>query len=325
MSQFIQSLESRTLFTGTTATGAALLADVKQVVSSAATARADLRSAVSAATTNTNTVAADLKTSTTSANRASNAGLLRTLRSDEAKTFATLRAAETALLVVGSSLSARAAADGKALLLHPTNTGIEARVTADTTALATVPAARLATLQADALNGVLGTDLTNLVNANPANTALATDTSAFNGSGAASAAIANAVTAAGTFTTATGTLNSDVNSTTTGSTIPNLVGTYVGSSGVDGTHNEGLPSTLVLDFTSEGADGSFTGTITTGSDGNTATTTVSLTGSVTADGSFNATAANMGGGLTGTVSGNTISGTETGSDGHQVTFTVTLQ
>lgn len=328
MSRLVEFLESRTLFSATQA--ATLLADVTQVKADAATERADLRAAVSAATTDTNTIAADLKSSTTAGNRATNASLLRTLRSDEVKTFATLRTGETALLVVGAALSVRAAADAKALLLHPTNSKIQARVAADMTALATEPAARLATLQAEAQNGVLGADLANLVNANPTNTALAAGASAFSDGGTAAAAIGNVVTAAGTFTAATGALDADVNSTTSGLTIPNLIGTYVGSSSVDGTHNEGLPSTLVLDFTSEGADGSFTGTVTTGSDGNTATSTLSLTGSVTADGSFNATAAdssgqNPGGTLTGTVFGNTISGTMIGSDGNPVTFTVTLQ
>jgi hypothetical protein len=325
MSRFVQGLESRTLFSAASAAGAVLAVDAKQVVATAATARTDLRFAVSAATIDTNVVAADLKTSTTSTNRPANAGLLRTLRSDEVKTFATLRSDETALLVVGASLSARAAADAKSLLLHPTNAAIQARVAADMTALATVPAARLATLQADALNGVLGADLTNLVNANPANTSLANDTNAFTAGGAAAAAIGNVVTAAGTFTTATGALNAEVNSSTSGSVIPNLVGTYSGSFVSSNGSDVGKENPSTFDISTEGADGSLSGTATVTHDGN--PTTFSLSGSVAADGSFTATLTDPTGQqtsqtLTGTASRTTISGT--GSDGGGGTFTFTL-
>jgi hypothetical protein len=109
MSRFVQSLESRALFSVVSAS--ALLGDVRQVLSSAVIARADLRSAVTAATSGLNRITTDLKTSTTSANRTSNAVLLKTLKSDGIKTFGTLKTDEMALLVVGASLSARAAAD----------------------------------------------------------------------------------------------------------------------------------------------------------------------------------------------------------------------
>jgi hypothetical protein len=250
------------------------------------------------------------------------------LRSDEVRTFARLQADETALLVVGTSLSARAAADGKALLLHPTNSQIQARVTADMTALATVPATRLATLQADALNGTLGADLTNLVSANPANTALATHASTFESGGAAAAAIGNVVTVAGTFANSTGTLNADVNSTTTGSTIPNLVGTYGGSFISSSGTDVGKVNPAAFDVTNEGADGSLTGTVTLTNDGN--PTFFSLSGSVTADGSFTATlvdptAQHPNATLTGTASRTTISGTGDDGEGNTSTFALSLQ
>lgn len=315
MSRFAQSLESRTLFSATSTEAAVLIGDVAQVRVSAVTVRTDLRSAVSAATSGVNKVAADLKTSTTSSNRATNVGLLRTLRIGELSTFATLRADQTGLLVVSTALSARAAADARALLLHPTNTAIQARVSADITALGTEPAARLATFQADATSDLIGTALSNLVNANSSNTALAGDATVFQNGGAAAVAIGNVVTAAGTFTVTISTLSTDV-TTTTGSTIPNLVGTFTGQV-TDGSHNEGLPSNWTLVITSEGTDGSFSGTLTTTANGNTTSDTAPVTGSVAANGSFTLTGA--GGSLSGTVSGTTISGTL--DDGAPVSLT----
>ena len=113
MSRLIQSLESRTLFSATSAEAAVLLGDVRQVTASAATVRAGLRAAVSAATTGVNKVAADLRSSTTPANRAANAALLRTLRAGELGTFATLRVDQTGLTVVGAAWRRGAAAECK--------------------------------------------------------------------------------------------------------------------------------------------------------------------------------------------------------------------
>lgn len=329
MSRFAQSLESRTLFSATSTEAAVLIGDVAQVRVSAVTVRTDLRSAVSVATSGVNKVAADLKTSTTSSNRATNAGLLRTLRIDELSTFATLRADQTGLLVVSTALSARAAADARALLLHPTNTTIQARVAADITALNTEPAAQLATFQAAAQNDVIGTDLTNLLDANPSNTALASDASAFQTGGAAAVAIGNVVTAAGSFTVTVSALSTDVNSTTSGSTIPNLVGTFTGQV-TDGSHNQGLPSNWTLVITTEGTDGSFSGNLTTTANGNTTSQTASATGTVSANGSFtlvaiDPTTQQVAGSLTGIVSGTTISGTLNDGMGGTGPFTLTKQ
>lgn len=310
MSRFIQSLESRTLLSATSvAQAAVLLGDVRQVTASAVTVRADLRLAGSAATIGVNKVAADLRTTTTAANRAANAGLLRTLRAGELSTFATLRADQTALLVVGTRLSVHAAADARALILHPTNAMIQARVSADITALTTEPAAQFATFQTDAQSNLIGAALTSLIDANPTNTALAADASVFQDGGSAAAAIGNVLTAAGSFTGTLGTLSTDVTSATiAGSTIPNLVGTYLGQV-TDGTHNQGLPSNWTLDITAEGADGSFSGTITTTSNGNTVSQTAPITGSVAADGTFSFTATGGAGSVTGAAAGTTLAGT----------------
>jgi hypothetical protein len=329
MTRLIQSLESRTLFSATSAEAAVLLGDVRQVTASAATVRAGLRAAMSAATVGVNKVAADLKSSTTPSNRSSNAALLRTLRAGEASTFATLRVDQTALTLVGAGLAARAAADAKALLLHPTSAAIQARVAADITALGTLPAAKLATFETDSQSGVIGADLTNLINGNPSNTALATDAGVFQDGGAAAVAIGNVVTAAGTFSATLGTLSSDVTSTTLGSNLPNLVGTYFGQV-TDGSHNQGLPSNWTLDVTAEGADGSFSGTITTTQMGNTTSQTAQMTGSVTADGAFtfaaiDSSTGQAAGSVTGTVSGTTLSGTFDDGLGGTGPFTLAKQ
>ena len=324
MSRFIQSLESRTLFSADSTAAAALLADVKQVLSAAAIARADLPAAMKSATSGVSKITVDLRTSTTSDNRSSNAALLRNFKSDVLKTFGALRGDETALLVVGDSLSARAAADAKALLLHPTSTAIQARVAADENALSTTPAAKLATLQAAAQSHGIGTDLANLLTANVSNTALAADAVIFQNGGTVVVAISKVVTAAGTFDTAIGTLNTQVSSTTSGSTIPNLVGTYTGQV-TDGSHNQGLPSNWTLDITTEGTDGSFSGNITTSQNGNTSNQTQSVTGSVQADGSFTLTVAQGGASLTGAASTNTLSGTFNDGIGGTGPFTLNKQ
>lgn len=324
MSRLVQSLESRTLFSATSAQAAVLLADVKQVTASAAMVRADMKLAVSAAATGLKQVATDLKTSTTSANRAANAALLKTLKAADHSTVVTLRVDQTALVVVGARLSAHSAADAKALLLHPASQAIQARVAADITALETEPAAKLAAFQAAAQVDLIGAALTDLLAANPTNTALAGDATVFQSGGAAAVAIGNVITAAGTFTTTIGTLNADVNSTASGSTIPSLVGTYLGQVS-NGTHNEGLPSNWTLDITTEGADGSFSGTLTTTQNGNTTSQTQSITGSVTASGSFTVTPSQEGGSLTGTLSGTTLSGTFTDSSGDTGPFSLVKQ
>jgi hypothetical protein len=323
MSRFIQSLESRTLLSAASVTEAALLTDVKNVQAAAVTARGDLKSAASSIGADTKLIATDLKSSTTSANRATNAGLLRTLRVDESKTFATLRAHEAALFSVGTGLSRRAAADGKALLLHPTNARIQARVTADTTALTTEPAALLAKVQADTQNVGIGTDLTNLANANPTNTALATEIQTAQNDG--KVAVQTAVTAAGAFDMNVVILDGAVASTSTGSTIPNLVGTFSGTATQTAGSHVGRVSTLMFNITSEGADGSLIGTVTITDPTNPASTQP-MTGAVTANGTFAGTVSDTSGNgatLAGTVSGKTITGTfSSGTDGG--TFTVSM-
>lgn len=329
MSQFIESLECRTLLSASSTEAATLLADVKQVKATSVTVRADMKLAAAAATASLRQITADLKSSTTSANRATNASLLKAVKVADATDLAKLKGDETALLAVGSSLSAHSAADAKALLLHPTSTVLQAKVAADVSALSTQPAAKLVIFQADAVSNPIETPLNNLIAANQSDTALLTDAGAFGGSGALATAFSNLTTAVADFINALSSLSSDVTITTTGSTLPNMVGTFTGQV-TDGTHNQGLPSNWTLNITTEAASGTFSGTLTTTSNGNTQTETANVSGSVTSNGSFSLTVTDpttqqSGGSMTGTISGTTLSGTFDDGIGGGGPFTLTKQ
>lgn len=329
MSQFIQSLESRTLLSASSTEATALLADVKQVKASSVVVRADMKVAAADASAGLHKITADLKSSTTSANRATNAGLVKALKAAGASDLATLKGDETALLAVGSSLSARSAADAKALLLHPTSTTLQAKVAADLSALSTQPAAKLATFEADTQANPLQTPLDNLIAANQSNTALITDAGGFGASGALATAFANLSTAVTNFIDTLTTLSTAVTTTTTGSTIPSMVGTFTGQV-TEGSHNQGLPSNWSLVITTEAADGTFSGTLTTTSNGNTQSETADVNGSVAASGSFSLNVTNQsnqqsGGSMTGTLSGTTLSGTFSDAAGGGGSFTLTKQ
>ena len=108
----------------------------------------------------------------------------------------------------------------------------------------------------------------------------------------------------------------------TGSTIPNLVGTYSGSAKTTAGNHVGRISTLQVVINSEGADGSLTGTLAITYNGQ--TNTLTLTGQVTAGHAFSATGADGGQNnamLNGTAAGNTIVGTYA-STGDSGTFTL---
>ena len=329
MSHFIESLESRTLLSASSTEAATLLADVKQVKATSVTVRADMKLAAAAATASLRQITADLKSSTTSANRATNAALLKAVKVADATDLAKLKADQTALLAVGASLSAKSAADAKALLLHPTSTVLQAKVAADVSALSTQPAAKLAIFQADAVSDPVQTPLDNLLAANQSNTELLTDAGAFGGSGALATAFSNLTTAVADFINTLSSLSTDVTTTTTGTTLPSMVGTFTGQV-TDGTHNQGLPSNWTLNITTEAADGTFSGTLTTTSNGNTQSQTATVSGSVTANGSFSLTVTDpttqqSGGSMTGTISGTTLSGTFNDGIGGGGSLTLTKQ
>ena len=322
MSRFVQYLEPRTLFTATP-TKATFFADALQIFADAATTRADLKATAAVVAADTKTIAADLKSISTASNKASNAALLRTLKIDEIKTLVTLRVDENVLVGPTSGLSRRSAAHGIELLSHPTNVHLQALVSADEAALGTETAAPLAKLKADSNATSIGTDLMNIANANPSSTLLATHLQNFQTDG--NTAVGNFVAAAMKFTTDVGTLASDLSATPTTAAIPNLVGTFNGSATATAGNHVGRVSTLVVTITAEGTNGSLTGSVTITNPGS-SPMTQSLTGMVTANGTFTATVSGAGGGatLSGTAVGNTISGTyaSTGGGNDSGTFSV---
>src|SRR5205085_403295 len=143
-------------------------------------------------------------------------------------------------------------------------------------------------------------------------------------------AISTFSTAAAKFRTDTGTLATDLSGAPTGGTtgsFPDLVHTYNGNATSTSGNHVGRVSTLVVQITTEGTDGTFTGTTTITNPGQ-SPQTQNLTGSVTTGGAFSGTVtdptnASNGATLSGTVSGSSISGTFSSTDGTDAgTFSV---
>ncbi|HZL33921.1 MAG TPA: hypothetical protein VFC78_01345 [Tepidisphaeraceae bacterium] len=307
MSQFIHFLESRTLLSASI-TSATLIADSQQVSANAATTRTDVKLVASTFAADTKKIAADLKSATNAGNRKANAALLNTLKADEGKALAKLRADSNVLLGKSSALSQRSLTDAKALLLHPTNVKLGAKVAADVSALNAVTTAPLANVQADTQSVTLSADLTNIAAANPYSTSLATDVPQSQSDVAGS--IGNVGVAAENFSGQVGTLAGDAGATPTSATPPNLVGSFSGPAVAKTGSHVGQIGTLVLDVTSEGTDGSLSGTATT-TDSSSGTSAFALAGSVTSGGAFTATLSDSTGAqltLNGAVHGKVISG-----------------
>src|SRR5438067_2329214 len=119
MSRFIQSLESRTLFTASFAN------DQLQILADAAAIKGALKSAGAVMAADMKLIAADVKAVTTTANKATNAELLTALKADVTQALALLRADQTPLLA-SAGLARRAAAEGQSLTLNPVNPTVRA-------------------------------------------------------------------------------------------------------------------------------------------------------------------------------------------------------
>lgn len=170
MSQFIQSLEQRMFLSVSSST---LSSDLATVHSDASAVRSEALSLHK-------TVAADLKTLSTDVRAlkvASNNKLLGKVDADagvlEAKTSVT----EAGLLGTGESLSVVVAAEGKLLLLKPSNTKLSAKLASNTAALNSKVSAKMSALQTAATNLQTGldTDLSNIAAANSSSTTVAAD------------------------------------------------------------------------------------------------------------------------------------------------------
>ena len=170
MSQFIQALEQRTFFSVSSAT---LTADL-------ATVRADAAAVRVTAANNHRALAADLKTLASDVRAlkvTSNTKLAAQLRAHEALNGARVNVAQNGPVATGEALSAVVTAEGKLLLLKPTNTKLAARLHSDTASLNAKAAAKVAALQTARANYVaaLDTDLNAIAANNPSSTAVRTD------------------------------------------------------------------------------------------------------------------------------------------------------
>lgn len=310
MSRFVQSLESRMFLSATPVSRATLVADAALIVADGAAARVDLADLTATLNADTKAIQASLKQLPKT-----NLPLFKSLKADETKLVAQIRRDLNAVLGPATALARRSVADGSALMLKST-AAVGARVAADIAALGTITNGPVATLQADAQGTSIGADLQALLAANPSSTTLASNISALQSD--TSTAATTFTDAALAFQTDIGSLATDVAAAPaglgglTGSTIPNLIGRFSGSATSTGGNHVGRVAQLSISITSEGADGSLSGTATYSN--GTQTIALTLTGSVSAGHAFTATltdptGAQNGATVNGTVSGNTIAGT----------------
>lgn len=325
MSRFIQPLECRTLYSATPVSKATLLADEATVVADGAAAKASLAALVADVSADNLAIQADLK-----GLPKSNLALFHKLKADEAKFVATIRKDLNAVLLPATALSRKSVNDAAALMGKST-AALQAKVGADVAALGTVTDGPVARLQADMQGGAVDADLQSLVSANPSAANLATDVGTQQSDMSADGDMFSQAIV--TFQADLGVLASDVAAappavgSSNGSTIPNLVGTFAGSATSTAGNHVGRISALQVVFTTEGKDGTLSGTLTITDNGQ--TNSLMLTGTVTAGHTFSATVTDPSGSqngatLTGTVTGNAIVGAYV-STGDSGTFTIARQ
>ncbi len=251
-----------------------------------------------------------------------NAPLLKTVKGDITKLTSALNGDRNSLLNTSSADAKKAVTVGNKLQSSFTTANINA-VTKDTNVLGTLVAPLgpldldLGKLQTD-LSGSLVTDLGLIGTANPSATQLASDIAALNTAYANSSA---QLTADATqYQTGITTLASDL--TVVQSAIPNIVFTYQGTvtDTTQGTKDFGKNDTATLDVVEEGADGSWTGTLTaTSSKGG--MKVYGASGSVTSTGAFTSMLSN-GTTVTGQLNGTAIKGTEQDVANNKGTFSL---
>jgi hypothetical protein len=316
MNQFIQSLESRTLFSvNLLADQAAILADSTSVKSD--TAALTLQDKIDLAAITTDLKGLPKTTSKT------NAALLKTVKTDVTILTSQTNTGQKSLLTTSSADAKKAVAAGNKLQSAFT-TANENAVIKDSGALEVLVAPlgpidlALGNLNT-ALTGPLITDLGLIGTANPTATQLASDIAALNAAYAASSA---QLTADATqYQTTLTTLNDDLG--VVENAIPNIMFTYQGTATntTQGTKNFGKNEAVTLDVVQEDDSiGSWTGTLTaTGSKGK--KQVFGASGFVSNAGQFAATLSN-GTTVTGVLNGSIIKGTEANTAGAKGTFSV---
>jgi hypothetical protein len=122
MSQFIESMESRTLFT---ASAGVILADLEAIKSAVVTAKADLKASLTQATADVKSLKAAVAAAKPTA---SQKATLTTLQADELKGAVKSKAQVTAILASGTHDGLHLLAVLESLRAHPTSTVIQAKV-----------------------------------------------------------------------------------------------------------------------------------------------------------------------------------------------------
>jgi hypothetical protein len=172
MSRFIQPLEQRVFLSVTSST---LATDLSTVHTDATAVR-------TTASTNHQTLLADLKTlmsDVRSLKVTSNNKLIATFNHDNAIGQAKINGAQAGFLATDESLSAVVTAEGKLLLLKPSNTRLRTKLSSDTANLNSKVASKASTLQTDVTNwqSAVDTDLTGITTANSSSTTVGGDVS----------------------------------------------------------------------------------------------------------------------------------------------------
>jgi hypothetical protein len=311
MTSFIQSLESRTLF--------AFADDYLAIAADAAAGREAMKAAASVMRADLKEMTVAVRAASTPANRASNAGELRLLKADVTGSLAELRASTRRLFGRTTAVARRVATTAGVLQSRPGNLRLQARLASALSALGTVSTTDLVDVDEDlsALNPAPTYNI--LAFANPSVAPLAAAALA-NVAGAV-----NSVDAAVTeFAADLETLFANAGNLPTG---PQLVGRYIGTARDTTGPFAGVRTGLEVQFQSQAEDGSLTGLVGISEPGE-ALRILTLTGTVTEAGVLTGTLAGPDPEdditLTGTVIGNTITGTYTSPNGVG-TFTIRRQ
>jgi hypothetical protein len=170
-SQFVQTLESRTLLSVTPNT---LVADELALAADVKTLHADLKAYGPTYKADVKALAKDLKALPKSP---ANVLLLNKLRTDQNKCVAMLLGDFAHFMAVARPAVHKLTADAFRVFLHPTDTTAQAKLAADISAFQTASTAPIAQFATDltACGQMLAADADALVAANPTATQLATD------------------------------------------------------------------------------------------------------------------------------------------------------
>jgi hypothetical protein len=269
MSNFIQSLESRTLMTVSSAT---LLGDKETIASEIVVVKASANALILSDTSATKVIAADFK-----GLPKADGALLKTLVSAETKAKAALLKDVALLDSKSLGLTTKSVSAGDMVLKKATTKSL-ATLAKDITALGSVTTVPMADLQAF-LTGTTVTDArASILTALPDDTAL--DTAVTNEGTDSDSDKATINTDATQLQTDVANLATDLSSIeTTLGTFPTVTGLFTGNAQGTSGKVSGHSATVTLDITSESAGGILEGTVTNFSGGISA-----LAGSVSLNG-----------------------------------------